>query len=171
MARVAIRRPWISVVGSEPRAELGGLATQVSVAWLGLTFFLAAVAVSLYLVQVSSMATAGYELQKLEAVRDGWLARNEQLQYELAKRRSLPWVESQATGRLGLGRPAQQPAVIQMSSGLAARPGSQTATSSTSAPSYPSSGQERSAPARPHPGDPAVLVGVLGEWLAHLRGD
>ncbi len=72
--------------------------------WLP-TILLAALLVALmYLVQTSGIATTGYDIQRLQAERDDWQLRNEQLQLELAKRQSLTWIESEATGRLGMVR-------------------------------------------------------------------
>ncbi len=56
----------------------------------------------MYLVQTSGVATTGYDIQHLQSERDDWQLRNEQLQLELAKRQSLTWIESEATGRLGM---------------------------------------------------------------------
>lgn len=58
----------------------------------------------MYLVQTSGIATTGYDIQRLQADRDDWQLRNEQLQLELAKRQSLTWIESEATSRLGMVR-------------------------------------------------------------------
>lgn len=80
------------------------LPSALTVSWIGIVLLLVTAAVGLYLVQMSLVATAGYDLQRLEVERDGWRARNEQLDLELAKRRSLPWVESQAVQRLGMVR-------------------------------------------------------------------
>jgi hypothetical protein len=55
-----------------------------------------------YLLQTAGIATTGYDIQRLQTERDDWQLRNEQLQLELAKRRSLTWIESEATGRLGM---------------------------------------------------------------------
>jgi cell division protein FtsL len=74
-------------------------------AWLP-TVLLAACAVALaYLVQTSGVATTGYDIQRLQAERSEWQLRNEQLRLELAKLRSLSWVQSEAVGRLGMVRP------------------------------------------------------------------
>jgi cell division protein FtsL len=74
-------------------------------AWLP-TILLAGCAVALvYLVQTSGVATTGYDIQRLEAERNEWQLRNEQLRLELSKLRSLTWVESEAVGRLGMQRP------------------------------------------------------------------
>jgi cell division protein FtsL len=58
----------------------------------------------MYLVQTSGIATTGYDIQRLQADRDDWQLRNEQLQLEVAKRQSLTWIESEATSRLGMVR-------------------------------------------------------------------
>jgi hypothetical protein len=59
----------------------------------------------MYLLQTSGVATTGYDIQHLQVERDDWQLRNEQLRFELAKRRSLTWIEAEATGRLGMARP------------------------------------------------------------------
>jgi hypothetical protein len=70
------------------------------------TLLLAGCLVALvYLVQTSGVATTGYDIQRLQGERAEWQLRNEQLRLELAKRRSLTWVEAEATGRLGMQRP------------------------------------------------------------------
>jgi hypothetical protein len=70
------------------------------------TLLLAGCLVALvYLVQTSGVATTGYDIQRLQAERADWQLRNEQLRLELAKRRSLTWVEAEATGRLGMQKP------------------------------------------------------------------
>ena len=58
-----------------------------------------------YLFETGGVATTGYDIQRLQAERAEWQLRNEQLRLELAKRRSLTWIESEATGRLGMVRP------------------------------------------------------------------
>ena len=112
MARLALQTARLHVPAARSGRELRGLAFEFISGWLGLTLLLATAALSLYLVQLSSVATAGYELQRLEAERDGWLARNEQLELEIAKRRSLPWVEAQAVERLGMVRPEKAGLVL-----------------------------------------------------------
>ena len=70
------------------------------------TVLLAVCAVALvYLVETSGVATTGYDIQRLQAERTEWQLRNEQLKLELAKLRSLSWVQSEAVGRLGMVRP------------------------------------------------------------------
>jgi hypothetical protein len=72
--------------------------------WLP-TVLVAALLVALVdLVQTSGIATTGYDIQHLQAERDDWQLRNEQLRLELSKRQSLTWIESEATGRLGMVR-------------------------------------------------------------------
>jgi hypothetical protein len=73
-------------------------------AWLPSILLAACVVALMYLLQTSGVATAGYDIQRLEGERDDWELRNEQLQLELAKRQSLTWIESEATGRLGMVR-------------------------------------------------------------------
>ncbi len=64
-----------------------------------------------YLLQTGGALTTGYEIQKLERERSSWLNRNQQLEVEIARARSLPWVEHEAVYRLGMQRPAQQTVV------------------------------------------------------------
>ena len=59
----------------------------------------------MYLLQTSGIATTGYDIQRLQVERDDWQLRNEQLQFELGKRRSLTWIEAYATEQLGMVRP------------------------------------------------------------------
>jgi hypothetical protein len=72
--------------------------------WLPTVLVAALLVALVYLVQTSGIATTGYDIQHLEAERDDWQLRNEQLQLELAKRQSLTWIDSEATGRLGMVR-------------------------------------------------------------------
>jgi cell division protein FtsL len=75
--------------------------------WLP-TILLAACLVALvYLAETSGIATTGYDIQRLQTQRSEWLLRNEQLGLELAKLRSLAWVEAEATTRLGMQRPSK----------------------------------------------------------------
>ena len=119
------------------------------------------------LVQISAVANAGYDLQRLEAERKGWLARNEQLELELAKRRSLAWVESQAVQRLGMVR-AEKPVYVQVDSGHEQEPAASngvarpaTRGDSVESPSAPRAG-------RPEPGNPAWALETIQSWLAVL---
>jgi hypothetical protein len=71
-------------------------------AWLPSTLLAASLVALMYLLQTSGVATTGYDIQRLQTERDDWQLRNEQLQLELAKRQSLTWIDSEATGRLGM---------------------------------------------------------------------
>ncbi|MGI9145512.1 MAG: hypothetical protein ACR2IK_03020 [Chloroflexota bacterium] len=73
-------------------------------AWLPSTLLAASLVALMYLLQASGVAATGYDNQRLQIERDDWQLRNEQLRLELAKRRSLTWIESEATGRLGMVR-------------------------------------------------------------------
>lgn len=87
---------------SSQQASTSGAAARIPLV------LLAVCAMALvYLVQTSGIATTGYDLQRLQAERGSWVVRNEQLRLELAKRRSLVWVEAEAVGRLGMRRPEQ----------------------------------------------------------------
>lgn len=60
-----------------------------------------------YLLQTGGALTTGYEIQKLERERAIWLSRNQQLEAEIARARSLAWVEHEAVYRLEMQRPPQ----------------------------------------------------------------
>lgn len=70
--------------------------------WLPAVLIALCLVALVYLLQTAGIATTGYDIQRLQTERDDWQLRNEQLQLELAKRRSLTWIESEATGRLGM---------------------------------------------------------------------
>ena len=72
--------------------------------WLPSVLLAGLLVAMVYLLQTSGVATAGYDIQGLQLQRDDWQLRNEQLRFELAKRRSLTWIEAEATGRLGMVR-------------------------------------------------------------------
>lgn len=87
------------------RAFADATATRrTALSWIMVGLLVAGGLVSVYLMQVSSVAMAGYDLERLEEERQAWIARNQQLEIELAKRRSLVWVETQAVHRLGMSR-------------------------------------------------------------------
>jgi hypothetical protein len=58
-----------------------------------------------YLLQTGGALTTGYEIQKLERERTAWLNRNQQLEVELARARSLAWIEHEAVHQMGMQRP------------------------------------------------------------------
>jgi hypothetical protein len=61
----------------------------------------------LYLLQTGGALTTGYEIQKLERERAIWMNRNQQIEVEIARARSLAWVEHEAVYRLKMQRPSQ----------------------------------------------------------------
>ena len=66
-----------------------------------------------YLLQTGGALTTGYEIQKLERERTIWLNRNQQLEVEIARARSLAWVEHEAVHRLSMQR-AQSSVVVRV---------------------------------------------------------
>jgi hypothetical protein len=175
MARLALHHPAVaaratpSTRAGDGAAEVVPSARQVGLGWITVALLLFTFAVSLYLIQVSTVATSGYELQRLESERDGWRARNEQLEFELAKRQSLPWVEAQAVQRLGMARSdapvylavAAAPARSQASARGGARP-----TDDSVAPVIAEPRREQS---RPEPGNPGVALETIRAWLSALQ--
>ncbi len=61
-----------------------------------------------YLLQTGNALSTGYTIQRLQVERSQWIVKNEQLSAEIARGRSLAWVESEAVTRLGMQRPTQQ---------------------------------------------------------------
>jgi hypothetical protein len=61
-----------------------------------------------YLLQTGGALSTGYTIQRLQSERSQWMVKNEQLSAEIARARSLAWVEAEAVNRLGMQRPAQQ---------------------------------------------------------------
>lgn len=97
-------------------ARLPILGRLWATAWLPSILLAACLVALMYLLQTSGIATTGYDIQRLQAERDDWRLRNEQLELELAKRQSLTWIESEATGRLGMVR-AEPTALTYVKSG------------------------------------------------------
>lgn len=64
-----------------------------------------------YLLQTGNALSTGYTIQRLQQERSQWMVKNEQLSAEIARSRSLAWVEAEAVTRLGMQRPAQQTVV------------------------------------------------------------
>jgi hypothetical protein len=110
--------------------------SALAITWLGIVLLLITAALGLYLVQISLVATSGYERQRLEAERDGWRARNEQLELELAKRRSLVWVEAQAVQRLGMLRPNKPEYLVVDEPAATAGPSTPAVTGAAAAPGH-----------------------------------
>lgn len=60
---------------------------------------------SVYLAQTGGVLASGYTNQRLRAERNAWRVRNQQLELELAKSRSLAWIETEAITRLRMQPP------------------------------------------------------------------
>jgi hypothetical protein len=86
---------------------LGGPTVRRPARLLLAVLILLGLAPPAYLLQTGGALTTGYEIQKLERERAAWLNRNQQLEVEIARARSLAWVEHEAVYRLGMQRPAQ----------------------------------------------------------------
>jgi len=93
--------PWVL---RRPRIGRPRLITVVLI-------LLIALAPPTYLAQTSGAVATGYTIQRLQGERDAWKLKNQQLELEVAKARSLAWVEAEAVNRLGMQRPAQQTVV------------------------------------------------------------
>jgi len=101
-ARTRSRRRRAALEWRDARLPLVGRIWAT--AWLPSILLAGCLVALMYLLQTSGVATSGYDIQRLQAERDDWELRNEQLQLELAKRRSLAWIDAEATGRLGMVR-------------------------------------------------------------------
>ena len=64
-----------------------------------------------YLLQTGGALSTGYTIQRLQTERSQWIVKNEQLSAEIARARSLAWVEAEAVHRLGMQQPTQQTVV------------------------------------------------------------
>jgi cell division protein FtsB len=60
-----------------------------------------------YLSQTSSVANTGYDIAALQAQREQWVRRNDQLRIDVAKAQSLAHVEREARTRLNMAPPRQ----------------------------------------------------------------
>jgi hypothetical protein len=76
--------------------------------------------VLLYSMQLGSVTTSGYDLQRLQLERNEWRQRNEQLLLELAKVQSLAWIEVEAIQRLGM-RKAEHVSYLELAASPAAQ--------------------------------------------------
>jgi hypothetical protein len=97
MTGIALRQPVASgwITRRRPPA-IRPLLSQGVILWIGASLLLVAAALNFYLFQVSIVATSAYDLQRLQQERQDWLSRNQQLELELAKARSLAWVRYKA---------------------------------------------------------------------------
>jgi hypothetical protein len=84
--------------------SLPGLGRVRAAGWAPAVLLASCAVALMYLAQTSGVATTGYDIQRLQSERSEWMLRNEQLKLELAKLRSLAWVESEAVRRLGMQR-------------------------------------------------------------------
>ena len=107
---------------------------------------------SAYLVNTSGAITTGYNIQRLQAERATWEVRNQQLELELAKARSLAWIEVEAVNRLGMRRPSQQ-TVVRVDAPL---PSSRTQTRSLA--TLKSAGRPAAASDNPSSAGPGTAV-------------
>lgn len=75
--------------------------------WLSVLTGLVGLVAASYLAYTGSVATSSYNLQRLQTEREQWQTRNAQLRVEVAKVRSLTWVEHEAVSRLKMQKPGQ----------------------------------------------------------------
>src|SRR5256885_686426 len=98
MAGIALRQPFARTWFPTRRPpSITPILSQNVILWIGASLLLVAAALNFYLFQVSIVATSAYDLQRLQQERDDWSARNQQLELELAKVRSVSWVRYKAT--------------------------------------------------------------------------
>lgn len=151
MAGIAIRQPlahgWI---GRRRAPAITPLLSQRVILWVGASLILVAAALNFYLFQVSIVATSAYDMQRLQQERQDWLARNQQLELELAKARSLAWVQFKATQDLHMVQ-GGEPVYLQ----LAARPSQPTPPAAAAEISSDSEGAPEQAPEDVTPKTPA----------------
>jgi hypothetical protein len=95
-------RPAAAAPGAGRGAASWRATPERSRAWVPLVILVTGLVLLLYSMQLGSMTTSGYDLQRLQAERNEWRQRNEQLQLELAKVQSLAWIEVEAVRRLGM---------------------------------------------------------------------
>ena len=125
-------------------------------AWVPLGILVVGLGLLLYSMQLGNVTTSGYDKQRLEAERNEWRQRNEQLLLELAKVQSLAWIEVEATQRLGMRR-AERVTYLEVSP-----------------PEPPDAGGQGSAPTvegrttSTSQGGDGALASVLGAWRGLL---
>jgi hypothetical protein len=103
-------------------------------AWVPLGILGSGLALLLYSMQLGSLTTSGYDLQRLQSERDEWRQRNEQLSLELAKVQSLAWIEVEAVKRLGMEK-ATHVAYLEVPQGADVAPDQGATASVVAAPS------------------------------------
>ena len=128
-------------------------AHQRSRAWVPLVILVTGLVLLLYSMQLGSMTTSGYDLQRLQAERNEWRQRNEQLQLELAKVQSLAWIEVEAVRRLGMEKADRVTFLEVAPPAMVAGAGEVV----------PEPGAERTAPAGRFPDLPSIWRGVLAQ--------
>src|SRR3954468_8886219 len=99
---------------ARPQRERPRAAVPLVILGLGL-------ALLLYSMQLGSLTTSGYDLQRLQSERDEWRQRNEQLDLEWAKVQSLAWIKVEAAKRLGMAK-APHVTYLETSPGAAVAP-------------------------------------------------
>lgn len=75
----------------------------------------------LLLVQTSRVTSTGYDIERLQEVREEWKQKNYQLEYEIATIKSLDRIEREATTRLNM-TPATQPVYVKVDLPSQAKP-------------------------------------------------
>ena len=102
-------------------------------AWVPLVILGIGLVVLLYSMQLGSVTTSGYDLQRLQMERNEWRQRNEQLVLELAKVQSIAWIEVEAVQRLGM-RKADYVSYLELPTPTASAPAAAMATPPSSPP-------------------------------------
>lgn len=138
----------------EPAASGGRPLRERRRAWVPLGILGFGLALLLFSMQVGSFTTSGYDLQRLQAERDEWRQRNEQLDLELAKVQSLAWIEVEAAQRLGMQK-ASHVTYLEVSPNAVVAPDQGVSATIVAAPS-----------ADAHA--PSALGDVLGLWRGLL---
>ena len=107
----------MSVIAPDAGRSSRGLLSRLFVTRpAGLVVFgllLVALAPPAYLLQTGGAMTTGYNIHRLQQERTAWIVKNDQLEAEIAKARSLTWVEHEAVTRLGM-QPAGAATVVKM---------------------------------------------------------
>ena len=101
---MAVLAPPVPRISSAPRRWRLPALSRTAAVWVAAVALLFGLISLFYLLQTSQIATAGYDVQRLQAEQRDWELRNEQLQLELTKLQSLAWVEARAA-QLGMRRP------------------------------------------------------------------